>query len=478
MKNDRRIVVGVRDLLGVLKGISVQAVQIRLFWTRYTVNQSNDLRTNYPSKLLQSITEKTLVRNYPLSFHQVFSDKNTYIYDLCCAGGGQINREVLAEVLHHEAVSFCDKVEVLTTSTESTPDRELFFLLRGRQMVDYPQTILPQNTPYDVIDPEECSLPITVELLENYYTLLERHWEAFYTDVHDRYCTVWCATENRGEYTVRRNLWGQKIMFPPSFAESHPMLQINRMVQIVPNTLPESLNHPIEIVIDLDIPPELPYTTIKQVTDRFCEWLIEQGLWFLRRATGSSKAGQHIIVPCQWTDPVLLCGKTEVWSVYTLRPYRHILSDSSRDVCELLCLLFQTQNPTIAQYMTTRIFNPFSRHKRILFDVFSCSMNRGRRALLSLHHNSLNVCVPLTTDLPATHEEFLDLVALDLLLEQDTLIAEPRVSRAIQESNTRILQDMADRYNHMYQDFYSLTAAQFDEQYGNIPIDRKELREE
>ena len=145
----------------------------------------------------------------------------------------------------------------------------------------------------------------------------------------------------------------------------------------------EGAEFPNEMVIDLDVPSSVPYSVVKQVSDRFAEWLaIDQGLLFHRRLTGSAKGGQHYIIPIRWTHPAILAGKTEVWEVYGRRAKRHILCDSVRDAAELLCILFQIQNPTIAHFMTTRIFDPYTRYKRLLFDVGSNSMNRGRRALL------------------------------------------------------------------------------------------------
>ena len=59
MKNDRTIRVGVQDLLLHLQGFSVETLDMRFFFTHYTTNLTRDLHTNYPSKLLAAITEKT-----------------------------------------------------------------------------------------------------------------------------------------------------------------------------------------------------------------------------------------------------------------------------------------------------------------------------------------------------------------------------------------------------------------------------------
>lgn len=59
MKNDRTIRVGVQYLLLHLQGFSVETLDMRFFFTHYTTNLTGDLRTNYPSKFLAAITEKT-----------------------------------------------------------------------------------------------------------------------------------------------------------------------------------------------------------------------------------------------------------------------------------------------------------------------------------------------------------------------------------------------------------------------------------
>jgi hypothetical protein len=386
LKNDPRLVVGVQDLLLLLRGISITYVQLRFFFVRFASDKSQDLLENYPEKFLTAVLLDALVRNLPLTIKNVFTDHNTFIFDICIEGANSAIRTILQELLLREPVAYISRIEVYTKGEE-----ELFFLLEGRHNFEPSHSILPQHDMYDVIPPLPRQVPVTLEVFDKFHQLLAQYYPIFFYDVKNRFCTIWCAQDGRGSYTVKRHVGGVKVVFPPTFEEAEALFQIEQIVQVVPNLVPETVSHPQEIVIDLDIDSSVPYSIVKQVSDRFAEWLVlDQGLLFHRRVTGSLRGGQHFILPVHWTYPAILAGKVEVWEVYNRRSAKHILCDSARDAAELLCLLFQIQNPTLAPFCTTRIFHPYSRYKRILFDVGSNSMNRGRRALLSLHCGSLH----------------------------------------------------------------------------------------
>lgn len=468
LKNDPRLVVGVQDLLLLLRGISVSYVQLRFFFIRFTSDTRQDLLENYAEKFLTAVLLDTLVRNLPLTIRNVFTDHNTFIFDICIEGANSAIRTILQELLLREPIAYVSRVEVHTKGEEE----ELFFLLEGRHNFEPSHSILPQYDIYDVIPPLPRQVPITLEDFDKFHQLLAQNYPIFYRDVKNRYCTIWCAQDGRGSYTVKRHVGGSKVAFSATFEEAEPLFQIERIVGVVPNLIPESIPYPQEIVIDLDIHNTVQYPIVKQVSDSFSEWLADLGLSFHRRLTGSLHGGQHFILPIRWTYPAILAGKIEVWEVYNRRSTKHILCDSARDAAELLCILFQVQNTTLATFCTTRIFHPYFRHKRILFDVGSNSMNRGRRALLSLHHNSLHVCVPLKTELPPTPEGLAELTSLDRLIESSGDLEEPSVTRTMQEQNTAILRELVERHEQLYHEFFTSNPYHFEELYCHLPINR------
>ena len=155
LKDSPTLGVGLLDLLELLKGISVTTIQIRFFYTRFTTNHSQDLLVNHPEKFLTAIIIDTLVQNLPLTIRNIYSDHNTFIFDVCCIADDLTLRTILQEVLRHDAVSYVSRVEVRTTGEEE----ELFFLLQGRNNLAYPQTILPQNERMTLFPQYHASYP-------------------------------------------------------------------------------------------------------------------------------------------------------------------------------------------------------------------------------------------------------------------------------------------------------------------------------
>ena len=90
--------------------------------------------------------------------------------------------------------------------------------------------------------------------------------------------------------------------------------------------------------------------------------------------------------------------------------------------------------------------------------------------MYSLHKNSLNVCVPLVNDLPTTKEELEDMVALETVLDEKHSAKEQPITPHIQHNNTLVLQDMIERYDRLYQEYFTTTATRFEETHFNIPI--------
>lgn len=99
-------------------------------------------------------------------------------------------------------------------------------------------------------------------------------------------------------------------------------------------------------------------------------------------------------------------------------------------------------------------------------------MNRGRRALLSLHHSSLHVCVPLKTELPPTLEGLAELTSLDRLIKSSDDLEEPSITLSIQEHNTAILRELVERHEQLYHEFFTSTPYHFEELYCHLPINR------
>lgn len=128
------------------------------------------------------------------------------------------------------------------------------------------------------------------------------------------------------------------------------------------------------------------------------------------------------------------------------------------------------ENVQLAPFITTRIFNPYIRYKRLLFDVSPNSMNRGRRALLSLHQSSLNVCIPYTGELSEKQRELEDLIMLETILTSKEPVIETRSTSFMQEHNTQELHQIIQQYERLFQEYHTSPAARFEELHLNIPI--------
>ena len=465
LKNDRTIIIDVPDLLELLKGISVNYFQIRFFFTRFTTDTTTDLLANYPEKLLVATLTYSLVRNYPLTIKTLFSDSNTYIFDILCESDDQTIREIFQDILQHKATSFVSKVEIRTKGEEE----ELHFCLEGLNKCTYSDSLFTHQDTVDVLSPLQLKLPIDLELLDKYYLLLNLNYNDFYQDVANRPCAVWCYREGSGEYLVKRNIMGKQIIFPDTYDKAAPLLDLEKIIQIVPNSIPNNSPCPIEIIVDLDT-GSVTYPLVKTVSDRLSQWLIDRDFLYYRRLTGSLNAGSHWIFPVKWEEAYLLAGSDSTWDVYKQRAPTHILCDSARTVAELLCLVFQKDNPDLAKFITTRIFDPYSRHGRILWDITSNSMHRGRRSIASLHHKYLTLCIPLDRDIPPTREELEDLVSLDEALKGDIVFSESPRTTHMQKHNTKLLREIIDQEERLYHDYFLMPRARFEEMHFGIPV--------
>lgn len=267
------------------------------------------------------------------------------------------------------------------------------------------------------------------------------------------------------------------IMFPPTFEEAKTLLQMERIIQIVPNTIPEKASYPIELVIDIDIPPNFPYSRVREITEAFVKWLSENSLRFYRRLTGSYQCGQHIIIPVKWDQAYLLTGKPSVWEVYSRRKTVHLLSDSLRSTAELLSIAFCKEKPQYAKYITTRIFDAHSRYKRLLFDISTNTLHRGRRALLSMHPSHRGICVSFNNiKLPLKAKDLHQYIAFDELKTiknnkepSDHLTEEPRTNYMTYH-NTTVLKDLINRYERFYLQYLTTLPTRFEERFFNMTI--------
>jgi hypothetical protein len=470
-QNPATIYLDVEELLSSLKGVDVSKVHIRFFFTRFSESSTKDLVINYPEKTLKQIFLYGLHNNLPLTVRNVFCNGNTYIYDLICLSTNKAIRHLLRSILQHESCSFVSRVEIHTEGRQ----KKLFFVLEGISRMDYSlYSLFSSEERVDNFEPIEKVLPLNFEKLMLYYRFLKKHYVNFYRDVQNRACTIWCFRENFPEYIVKRRVWNQPIIFPASFKEAEALLQTERVVQIVPNTLPEARETPCEMVIDIDVLTSVKYSVVQAITDTFAQWLKSKKIMFLRRLTGSRRGGQHFLIPLCWERPWLLGGKTPLWENYTRSSKSRILCDSVRSMAELLCLLFQKAHQDLAPRITTRIFDSWARHQRILFDTSCNGLNRGRRALLSLHHRSLNVCIPLKTDLPSK-AELEEKVALETVFaapEGESQFEELEITETARSHNTWRLRQLIHRYEQLYYEYLATPAERFEELHFDIPIKR------
>lgn len=473
-ENLRTLQLNVNELLHALIDVKINTVKLRFFYTRWDeLDSAKDLLDNYPEKFLTALIRYIFTNNYPITIMNVFCDANTWIYDVKIGPSDDnfLLRTILQEILTEAPVSFSSHVEVVVTDQHN----HLFeFRLDGFKQLEYSYTLFTKSKSSKPINypPVKIDMPVSYKTLDKYYLLLRTNYSTFYTDVKNRYCTCWCIREGIGDFIIKRYVNDQSIRFPSSFDLAEPLLQTERITQIVPNCLPFTHDIPIELCIDVDVPKTMDYLIVKQVTDTFASWLKKLGLFYLRRLTGNLHGGQHFILPLYWPKASILNSKGEVWEVYVRRTIPQILCDSVHALGILVSLLFQKNYPSLARYITTHIFDPYIRHQRLLFDLSPNAWNRGRRSILSLHHSSQNVCVPYNKDeLPVKIEDYLNLCSLDLLLAQQTAITEPVITKEIIHTNSAILAELVSQHDRLFIDYGSSNVRRFEAQFFDIPLE-------
>ncbi|MHA2224446.1 MAG: hypothetical protein ACXAC8_04540 [Candidatus Hodarchaeales archaeon] len=472
-RNNRMEQLDVGDLLILLKGIDVQQVHLRFYFTRFTTEEISDLLANYPEKILQASLVYSLVHNIPLTIKSIYCDGNNYIFDINCEMSDQTTiRKVLKYLLSHESCSFVSQVEVTTRGERETLAFRLEGIRSSSEQLSLSPKIISSSELVDVLPSVPLQVPIDIDLLDDYYSVLRTYYHHFYQDAANRSCTIWVYRENLGEYIVKRYFQNNLIYFPESYEEVEPFLNLEKVVTIVPNSMPVTSDVPVEMILDLD-PGAIPYAITRQVSNQLAQWLLEQDLLFYRRLTGNRNGGQHFIIPVNYDKAFILSGTEETWGLYTQRSPTHVLCDSLRSVAELICLVFQRENKSLARYVTTRVFDPYSRVDRMLLDVSPNSQNRGRRALLSLHQKSLGLCVPFVeSSLPESHEDFQDLVALDEALAGHINFEEKPSTSYMQRHNTQKLSQLVDQEICLFEEFYALPRMRFEQIHFAIPVPR------
>jgi len=473
LKNLRDRTVDHKTFFLRLEGLSLTALHLRVYYTRCLPTDDPDLLFNYPENLIKGLISYVLVRGVSLQFHNIHSDGNNYIFDIQCTANDPILRDLLTYLFSHDSLSFCSHLDIEVEVLE--PPYTLQCQLYSYRQLFYPSPLFSLDVLSEQYQPLELTSNVSLQLLDEYYAFLEQHYEAFYQDVQGRACTCWCFRDQMAELLVKRHsdITNGLIMFPSSFEEAKTLLQMERIIQIVPNTIPEQASFPIELVIDIDIPPNFPYKRVREITVAFIRWLSENNLRYYRRLTGSYQCGQHIIIPVKWDQAYLLTGKPSVWEVYSQRKTVHLLSDSLRSTAELVTLAFLKEKPQYAKYITTRIFDAHSRYKRLLFDISTITFHRGRRALLSMHPSHRGICVSLNNKkLPAKAKGFYQYIAFEQLKNNpsiDLLSEEPRTNYMTYH-NTTILKDLINHYERFYLQYLTTLPARFEESFFNIPI--------
>jgi len=470
LKNMRTVIIDVLDMLALLNGIDITSYKMRLFFTRFTRDSQTDLLANYPMKLVQSILTFAMVNNQSLAIRNIHSDANTYIYDIIHEGESKKLKDTLKLLLSKEAVSFVSKIEIITETNEG----ELFFLLKGYRDISYQESLFKSTDQIDILEPISFELAIDQEVIDKYHDFLKENYHIFYEDIKDKQCTIWCIRDGLGEYIVKRNHNEKKIVFPNQFEAAYPLLREEKVIQIVPNSIAETDVYPTELIIDIDT-GNVDYEIVKIVIDRFTNWLVDNNFNFYKRLTGSWNGGSHLIIPIEWQEPYILTGSTTAWNSYKTKKARHVLCDSVRSMAVFLCVLFQQQNRALALYTTTRIFDPFSRARRILLDSSTNSLNRGRRALLSLHAGSFNLCVPFNRDLPDTKEELHEVVSLDMNISNGFVCTEEKRTLQMAKNNTKRLRQMINKYEPLYYSYLTTARMRFEEKHFNIAVNYLEL---
>ncbi|MHA2295470.1 MAG: hypothetical protein ACXADA_05600 [Candidatus Hodarchaeales archaeon] len=473
------------SLPGELEGLT-----FRFFFTRFTSEDNHtDLLTNYPEKVLTKAITRGLVMNLQVHVSVLHCDENVYVYDIVVEGKRQESRlhDFAGWLVSTEPAGFASLVEVVAT----TRDRKVPVILLGyqdgqRQPRVYRQwTMFKQRKKKKRIKqfkPKLVEPPLTHEELKEYHELLEREYQSFFSDVEERACAIWSIPPDwLGPFSIRRYVpfadTREKIIFGSDAKEAMAFLSALNVLQIVPNTLPETMPYPVELLIDADVPRSVGHDKVKLVTDRFDEWLKNAGFEYQRRLTGSTSGGQHFVLPVLWESPWLLAGKPYLWEDYARRPNRKILSDSLRTTGEVLCLAFQLENPDLAKIVTTRVFDKHSRYRRILLDTTPNSVNKGRRSILSMHQATGNLCVPMTGDFPDSREALEAMTSLETVKELgiSSFKGWKRTGRA-KRINTSLLAEITSEYEQIFIEFTTTTKQRFEEHWLDLPVPGLETR--
>ncbi len=471
-RNTRIVTVDYHAFFKRLQGYTLTTIHLRIYYTRCLVNNEPDLLYNYAENFIQGLIVYILVHNLPVQYHNIHSDGNNYIFEFHCSTDDQALRSFLKYILIHESIAFCSQIEASIEVLEE-PEALKCRLLSYRELI-YPTSLFkpPHDELIEQYSAYKLTSTVSLDLLEEYYAFLEEHYTSFYIDVANRACTCWCWREQMADLIIKRHSTNGLIMFPPTFDEAKVLFYLERIVQIVPNTIPENASFPIEVIIDIDIPVEFPYTRVREISEVFTSWLAINGFQFYRRLTGSYFGGQHLLIPIQWKQAYILTGTPNTWEIYSRRAPVHLLSDSIRSAAELLVLAFCKERPQFAKYITTHIFDPHARHNRILFDITLNTLNRGRRALLSMHPSHRGICVAFNNEvLPSKSKELHSHIDFDYLRDHpsvERLTEPPRTTHMIKQ-NTNLLKELIDRYERVYLQFLTTLPMRFEEQYFDIP---------